>query len=285
MINLTEDFNKKGFCTLKNCFDQSSLSKFYNAILGINYFHLRKIGENQKKIKKIYESKKNIYTKIADIFELFEKDDKVALHHLQKLYSVSNDMRMIVETSKIQSTFKKLLNIKNEVPILIDGPGMFINRPKTKRLLYKWHSESHYYPKRRNFLNIWFPIFTDRSEKNGTMLIKEKSHLIRDLPFNEYQGFDKKTENAKNYFNQYEIPENFVKNLKTYKANIKLKDMLVFHRNSVHTSSENYSKQYGFAAVFRVWDMSKDLTLSGELRVAPYRDSGNGRPNLLVETN
>ena len=192
-------------------------------------------------------------------------------------------MKMILEVDVIKKVFRELLNVSKNVPILVDGPGMFINRPKTKRLLYKWHSESHYYPKRRNFLNIWFPIFTDRSEKNGTMYIKEKSHLIEDLPFNEYQGFDKKTEGAKNHFIQYEIPENFVKKLKTYKANVKLGDMLIFNRKSVHTSSENYSKNYAFAAVFRIWDMSKDLTLSGDLRVAPYRDVGNGRPNLFVE--
>tara|TARA_B110001450_G_C17619415_1_gene480570 strand:- start:77 stop:934 length:858 start_codon:yes stop_codon:yes gene_type:complete len=283
VINLKKDLDNNGFCILKNCFEKSSLDKFYNSILNINYFHLCKIGENKKKIQKIYNSKKTTYSKIAEIFELFEKDDKEALYQLQKLYGVSNDMRMIIETSKIQNTFKKLLNIKDKVPILIDGPGLFINRPKTKRLLYKWHSESHYYPKRRNFLNIWFPIFTNRSEKNGTMFIKEKSHLIQDLPFNEYQGYNKKSESAKNHFNQYEIPANFINNLKTYKANVKLGDMLIFHRKSVHTSTENYSKQYGFAAVFRIWDMSKDLTLSGDLRVAPYRDSGNGRPNLLVE--
>ena len=283
MIKLKKNFNKNGFCVLKNCLSKKRLDIFYNAILNINYFHLRKIGENRKKIQKIYNSKKNTSQKISAMFELFEKDDKNALHQLQKLYGVNNDMKMIIEADEIKKLFRELLNIEKNVPILVDGPGIFINRPKTKRLLYKWHSESHYYPKRRNFLNIWFPIFTDRSEKNGTMYIKEKSHLISDLPFNEYQGFDKKTEGAKNHFIQYEIPENFVKKLKTYKSNVKLGDMLIFNRKSVHTSTENYSKDYAFAAVFRVWDMSNDLTLSGDLRVAPYRDIGNGRPNLLVE--
>ena len=283
MNKLKENFDKIGFCVLKNCIKKKSLEKLYNAILNTNYFHLRKIGEHRDKIQKIYNSKKETYKKIAEIFELFEKDDKNALYQLQKFYSVNNDMKMIMEEQVIKNLFRKLLNINKNVPILVDGPGLFINRPKTKRLLYKWHSESHYYTKRRNFLNIWFPIFTDRSQKNGTMYIKEKSHLISDLPFNEYQGYDKKSEGAKNHFIQYEIPENFVKKFKTYKANLKLGDMLIFNRKSVHTSTENYSKNYAFAAVFRVWDMSKDLTLSGDLRVAPYRDVGNGRPNLLVE--
>ena len=285
MNNIKEDFEKKGYCVLKNCFNQESLNKFYNAVLNISYFHLAKIGENQKKIQKIYRSKKNIYTKISEIFELFEKNDKEALYQLQELYYVNNDMRMIIETNKMNNIFKKLLNISSHVPILVHGPGIFISRPKTKRLLYKWHSENHYYPKRRNFLNIWFPIFTNRNEKNGTMILKEKSHLIQDIPFNEYQGYDKKTEGAKNHFVQYEIPENFVKGLKTYKANLKLGDMLIFHRKTVHASAENYSRKFGFATIFRVWEMSKDLTLSGKLTVKPYEDYGNGRPNLLVDPN
>ena len=32
-----------------------------------------------------------------------------------------------------------------------------------------------------------------------------------------------------------------------------------------------------------VWDISKDLTMSGNLGVSPYRDVGNGRPNLEVD--
>jgi len=55
----------------------------------------------------------------------------------------------------------------------MDGPGIFVNRPKTKKLCHKWHSESHYYPKRRNFLNIWLPIFDNKSNKNETMYVKK----------------------------------------------------------------------------------------------------------------
>ena len=42
------------------------------------------------------------------------------------------------------------------------------------------------------------------------------------------------------------------------------------------------SKQLIFV-VFRVWDISKDLTISGNLGVSPYLDVGNGRPNLEVD--
>ena len=276
-------FNKTGISIFENVLKKKELDLFYNTLLNITFYHLRKIKENKNSITKIYNSSLPLGDKLSKILELYEKNDKEALYQLQKLYSSSIELRNIIGTKFLIKEFKKLLELKENQPLLIDGPGIFINRPKTKRLLYKWHSESHYYPKRRNFLNIWFPIFFNKSEKNGTMFIKEKSHLLNDLPFNEYQGFDKSSENKKNHFIQYEVPENFVKNLKTFKSNLNVGDLLVFHRKSIHTSTPNLSKKYSFAIVFRVWDISKDLTMSGDLAVSPYRDVGNGRPNLEVD--
>ena len=277
------NFFETGICVLKNILEKKTLDIFYTTLLDITFFHLRKIKENKKSITKIYNSSLSIGDKLSKILELNESNDKEALYQLQKLYSSSNELRNIIGTKILMNEFRKLLELNKNHPLLIDGPGIFINRPKTKRLLYKWHSESHYYPKRRNFLNIWFPIFFNKNEKNGTMFIKEKSHLLNDLPFNEYQGYDKSSEYKKNHFTQYEVPENFVKHLKTFKSNLNVGDLLVFHRKSIHTSTPNLSKKYSFAVVFRVWDMSKDLTISGNLGVSPYRDVGNGRPNLEVD--
>ena len=276
-------FFETGICVLKNILEKKTLDIFYTTLLDITFFHLRKIKENKKSITKIYNSSLSIGDKLSKILELNESNDKEALYQLQKLYSSSNELRNIIGTKILMNEFRKLLELNKNHPLLIDGPGLFINRPKTKRLLYKWHSESHYYPKRRNFLNIWFPIFFNKNEKNGTMFVKEKSHLLNDLPFNEYQGYDKSSENKKNHFIQYEVPENFVKHLKTFKSNLNVGDLLVFHRKSIHTSTPNLSKKYSFAVVFRVWDFSKDLTISGNLAVSPYRDVGNGRPNLEVD--
>ena len=276
-------FNETGICIFKNILENNALDLFYNTLLDITFNHLRKIKDNKKSITKIYNSSLPIGDKLSQILELNEKNDKEALYQLQKLYPSSNELRNIIGKKIIMNEFRKLLNLKKNHPILIDGPGIFINRPKTKRLLYRWHSEAHYYPKRRNFLNIWFPIFFNKSEKNGTMFIKEKSHKLNDLPFNEYKGYDKSSENKKNHFVQYEIPENFVKHLKTFKSNLNVGDLLVFHRNSVHTSTPNLSKKYSFAVAFRAWDISKDLTMSGNLGVTPYRDASNGRPNLEVD--
>ncbi len=278
----TDNFYKEGYLCIKDCLSQESSDLFCNTLLDITFFHLKKVGKYSAKIEKIYNSKKNTLDKLSMMFEMFETNDKEMLYQLQKFFPSSNNMKNIINSNYLSQIFRKLLKIDTNVPLLIDGPGIFVNRPNTKRLLYKWHSESHYYPKRRNFLNIWFPIFSKKNDKNGTMYIKKKSHLIKELPFNEYQGFDKSSENKKNHFIQYEVPENFIKKLKTYKANLSVNDLLIFDRKAVHTSTINKSNKYSFAAVFRVWDISKDLTISGDLAVKPYQNYGNGRPDLIV---
>ena len=93
----------------------------------------------------------------------------------------------------------------------------------------------------------------------------------------------KNSENKKNHFIQYEVPSNFVDNLETFKAELDGGDFLIFHRKSFQTSTYNYSKKYSFTAVFRTWDMSKDLTISGSLGVQSRKYAGNGRPDLLIE--
>ena len=158
MTNKNNHFNEKGIFCIENCLSKNSLDKFYSTLLDIAFFHLKKVGEHSKKLENIYNSKKNFGEKLSLMFEIFESNDKEMLYQLQKLFASSNDLRNILENNELKKTFRDFLNIKNNVPLLINGPGVFVNRPNTKRLLYKWHSESHYYPKRRNFLNIWFPI-------------------------------------------------------------------------------------------------------------------------------
>jgi ectoine hydroxylase-related dioxygenase (phytanoyl-CoA dioxygenase family) len=164
--------------------------------------------------------------------------------------------------------------------VLLNGPGLFVNRPHTDRLLYKWHSEAHYYPKRRRFYNIWLPLFSDKNIGNGTMSFKTKSHLV-DFPFADYQGFDKGTEGQPNYFTQYEIPSNLLSSFSEYFCEVPRTSLIIFHKNLVHKSNQNISDEYSVAVVARVWDPTDDLSLNGSIEANPY--GGNiGRANFVV---
>ena len=238
----------------------------------------KKIGEYKAKATKIENSMASNLEKISAIFELMEKNDKEALYHVQRYMKNCISINAFFD-EKFLNLMTSLLSSKRE-DILLDGPALFINRPNTKRLLYKWHSESHYYPKRRRFLNIWLPLFNQKTKANGTMSFKEKSHKS-EFPFSDYVGYDNETK--KNSYTQYEIPSKFVENYKEYFCEASPKDLVIFHRGLVHKSNINNSNKYSLAAVARVWDPTDDLTLSGDIDALPYK-SNTGRSNLDVNS-
>ena len=216
---------------------------------------------------------------LPEICEAMESNDKEALYQVQKLIPVAINLRSIIDTMNIFVNPCEI-SFKDEDLWLMDGPGLFINRPHTDRLLYKWHSEQHYYPKRRNFLNVWFPLFTDKTKENGTMSFKVGSHK-KVYPFSEYRGYGKDTENKPNHFVQYEIPDNFHAEFEEYHCESRRGEMVVFHSNLIHRSNPNLSDHYSFAMVARIWNPADDLTLSGTFAATPY---GNdiGRADLIV---
>jgi ectoine hydroxylase-related dioxygenase (phytanoyl-CoA dioxygenase family) len=113
------------------------------------------------------------------------------------------------------------------------------------------------------------------------MSFKEGSHKF-DFPYADYKGYNKYTQNISNYFIQYEIPPNFLMDYKEHWCEVSPKDLIIFHKNLVHTSNQNISEKYSVAVVARVWDPSDDLTLSGSIAATPY--GGNiGRSDLVVK--
>jgi hypothetical protein len=165
--------------------------------------------------------------------------------------------------------------------VLLEGPGLFVNRPSEQRLLYKWHSEAHYYPKRRRFVNLWLPIFGRRDRHNGAMSILPGTHL-RQWQFAEYQGYNIDTLGKKNHFVQYEVPETELAEFMPHEFTVSLwpGDAIFFHSNLVHRSNLNLSSDYGFAVVARIWCPAEDLTLAGNMAVTPYGGDPGGRPGL-----
>ena len=209
---------------------------------------------------------------------MMEIVDKEALYQVQKFLTSSQGARSIFD-ERFMALLTELLG-SSVNSVLLDGPALFVNRPRTDRLLYKWHSEAHYYPKRRRFYNIWFPLFSDKNVGNGTMSFKTKSHLV-DLPFADYQGFDKDSEGKSNYFIQYEIPSNLLSSFSEFFCEVPRTSLIIFHKNLVHRSNQNISDEYSVAVVARVWDPTDDLTLNGSIAATPY--GGNiGRADFVV---
>jgi ectoine hydroxylase-related dioxygenase (phytanoyl-CoA dioxygenase family) len=252
---------------------------FEECVVDLFVLQAQKIGEYRNDAIRIQQSSLSNFEKFCSIYEMMELNDKEALYQVQKFLTSSPQARALFNDNFLALTNSILGSKKNS--ILIDGPALFVNRPNTERLLYKWHSEAHYYPKRRRFLNIWLPLFDTKSKDNGTMSFKVAAHK-RDFPFTDYQGYNKDTQNKSNYFIQYEIPANLLNEYKEHWCEVNPRDLIIFHKNMPHTSNQNISKKYSVAVVARVWDPTDDLTLSGSIVATPY--GGNvGRPNLVVD--
>ena len=267
-----------GFTTITNFFAIELLEKIEKCIVDLYLMQAQKIGEYQATIKHISNLQQANFDTFSKIYELMETEDKEALYQVQKFFPSSPTMRGLFD-DKFLNLVRNLLKSSSNT-LLIDGPALFVNRPNTERLLYKWHSEAHYYPKRRRFLNIWLPLFDNKSKQSGTMSFKIASHKT-DFPFSDYQGFNRNSQNLANYFVQYEIPSNFLDKFEEHWCETKRGDLVIFDRNLVHRSNLNLSDSYSVALVARVWDPTDDLTLSGDIAATPY--GGNiGRSNLSV---
>lgn len=210
-----------------------------------------------------------------DCLEAMERLDKEALYQVQLLIAASRVRKIVSGISGIRPLVQGETDIE-----LIEGPGLFINRPNTQRLLYKWHSEAHYYPKRRRFVNVWIPLFGDKTKENGAMSFRLGSHK-RDFPFSEYQGYDRDTLGKPNHFVQYEIPDNLVADYPEHVCEAKRGDAILFHRRMVHRSNVNTTDRYSFALVARIWTPEDDLSITGNMAATPY-GGDIGRPGLVV---
>lgn len=270
--------NAQGFLKFENELDLGALE---GTLLSLFSMQAAKIGKYKGLVEGILNDSAVTTTemKLTSIIELMEEHDKEALYQVQKFLPVSN-ARDVFEPIRMKLALA--LGV-HDTRLLIEGPALFINRPNTQRLLYKWHSEAHYYPKRRRFINIWLPIFRAKTKVNGAMSFKVGSHL-HEWPFAEYTGYNKDTENKANHFVQYEVPENFLTGFEEYVCESEPGDVYLFHRNLVHRSNANTTGDYSFAVVARAWTPEDDLTLSGRMEATPY-GGDIGRSGLEVEVN
>lgn len=206
-----------------------------------------------------------------------EENDKKAIYEVQKFVASSPKVVAFFQQPWMNNC-ADLLGVKPE-RMLLEGPALFVNRPNSQRLLYKWHSEEHFYPKRRRFLNLWFPLFGAKTKDNGCMSIMPGSHK-KQWPSADYRGYNKDTEKAAHHFVQKEVPEYFLSEYQEHWCESEPGDLIVFHRNLVHRSNPNTTNEYSFAMVARVWTPEDDLTLCGSMLVPDGYD--HGRADLVV---
>lgn len=164
--------------------------------------------------------------------------------------------------------------------------GILVNLPSTSRRLYKFHSENHYYPYRKAFVNIWIPLVRPKSETNGTMIVKHRGHN-RNYDFVEYSGYDKiegANTSEDEFFYQLEIPESQLEGLSDVLVDLNVGEALFFSDNLPHKSAMNIADSPSYALVIRVYDYRGDLTLSDRTNVRPLTAEAarSGFPGMRI---
>ena len=185
-------------------------------------------------------------------------------------------MMNVSNNAELNNIASNLLGIKKN-NLLLESFGNFIpNIPSSSSRLYTWHSENHWLPYRRRFVNCWVPLFRRKKIYNGTMGVKPFSHNESHL-FYEYQGYEKneltkktkkKSFTLKRELFHYEVLEN--KKFDTVFLDADDGDVVFFDQNLLHCSELNLGKKISYLYNNRFFNTEKDLTISSNLNLRPY---------------
>lgn len=251
----------QGFEILPDLIDKQLLSSLESEVKNLFKLNFRKVVPELKGITELSNQEFFNWMRIVD--QNYPKELYEFCKLIKDSYAGSR-----VYTSDIMTVASGILGCPINT-LLLDGPYFFINIPSKERLLYKWHTEVHYYPKRKKFVNLWIPLFGDRDETSGAMQILPYSHRSV-FSFVEYKGFSKRESQEAMSFQQFEVPTVEIQDFKPRTINVKRGEILLFDKNLVHRSVANISSQPVFTFVCRIWTHELDHTMSADIAVKPY---------------
>ena len=199
-------FNNDGFIKIENFWPEQLISEWEKTIVGFYHQQALKISHLRENFTKGLDPLS--YNSVEDldkVLALFEKEDKQSGYHAAIMCENSVAQRKLSTYDPFLVVCSELLNCNKKLLTFSAGTP-FVNLSSSKRLLYKWHTEASYYPKRKNFLNVWFPMFREKNENNGTMYFAKGTHKKEFWDFIEYYGYDKESD-KRNTNDQFEVPE------------------------------------------------------------------------------
>jgi ectoine hydroxylase-related dioxygenase (phytanoyl-CoA dioxygenase family) len=260
-------YEQNGIANLRNILTQESKANILESIL--DFANLFKNKIKNKSFNFQIKNKKDL----NKFFIKLEKYNKIYLWNFQQHISNLKCINDVILNENLLLQASKILKVKKN-NILTQKGLILINLPSLKRNLYKWHNAKNYYQKRNNSIGVWLPLINDKNSKNGSMKIAIGSHN-KDYPFLEYQK-DKYSSH------QQHIPETYFRKYKKKYLNLRFGDVSFMHSNTVHASSENKSKTFSMALVFKYWDISKDHTLSAKIDQKYYSDDNCAGPDVGI---
>lgn len=259
------EFSESGY-TVQDIFSNSELILFVDAFKSLLSMQCKKLN----------------LTGSRDLCQDVQSLNKINSAALSEVLAMARNTRaghLLASNENLLEQSAILLGSSKDL-LIISGPSFFVNIPSNDERKYTWHSEQNWYPKRRNFLNIWCPIIEDRVSDNS-MVVMRSSHKKDWFYFSEYTGYDGKFDATANV--QYEIPSSFVSEYVQETPEVRIGQGLFFDGKLVHRSLDNKTSTPYFTIVFRVFDYSKDLTLSSNWADIPYNRKSLGWPEISVQ--
>jgi ectoine hydroxylase-related dioxygenase (phytanoyl-CoA dioxygenase family) len=276
---------EEGYIILRDFFSKESLTDVERTLTGLLAMQAGKLGNGDyvKPRRRTFVPAGEAEGEIDMLVRWLDANDADAMDQVLVMATSTPALRRLLCNPELERMCGELLGSPEEL-LLYSGPSVLVNLPTVERRLYTWHSESNWYPKRRNFLNLWAPIVRNKNADNGTMYFKRGSHKT-DWAFAEYHGFSKNSQGDKRYFLQYEIPPQELAAHEDVAVDARIGDLVIFDRRLVHRSSVNRGKVPSYAINMRPYDYRRDLTVSANWGERPYRDAAatpaGGRAGLV----
>ena len=241
MKKLSKEIEKKGFIIIKNFFTKKEISLFQSLLFDFSRQEVRKITKRK-------------FKNINDLVIFLFKNNLKILREIVEATPYLMGSKVFIANSKIKKILENFFNKYKK--IYVTGPHIFYKNNIVKTRVYKPHTEQSYYPRRKSFVNLWFPLFFEKNKYNGSMTVIEGSHKItskikKSMTIDKYytKGFE-----------QLEVINKKFDKLKKTTIDIPVGDLVVFHKDLVHLANINNTKKISCHAEVRLYDYSKDKT-------------------------
>ena len=267
--SIKSTFDKYGLVVLNNALDISNAMLLQKSIITITTDMCNKLGlpilQNQDPI-----------VMLDNAVKILEEKDRKALGQVQGLVSQSLAMATYSVNPNISNFASLLLGVESESFIMESFGGFVPNIPSNTSRLYTYHSEQHWLPYRKNFINVWGALFRGKNINEGTMWVKPFSHLDQH-EFCEYRGYSGVSDQES--YMQYEVIDNDL--YQELGLKVEPTDLVLFHQNLLHKSEVNLSNKVGYLYINRFFDVRKDLTISSTMGIRPYSSASENIGRLI----
>lgn len=212
-----------------------------------DYINKKILNEIQSALKVMlnsYLTKKE--NKLENAINIAEKINHKFVYNCQKIITSSESGIKLVSSLNLAKIYQELYEVKsNQIHFQpLQTPIQF---PNDTRFDFQWHQESGSYNGFSKILTCWFPIFNKVNKKNGSVSLIPKSHLVGKRKSTFYK--------KKSGLRDWRIQISKEEEKKSFTAQMKPGDILLFDSDIVHKSVKNFSNKVRITGIVRCLDL------------------------------